>query len=54
MENSSSAWEIREFVSNADVEIVAEKVVTIMPLVVSSLGYVVQKRRADKFRLARG
>ena len=56
MRNSSSASEHHEFVSNAVAEMVAEKVVMMLPLgekpwVVSPLG-VVPKKGTDKFRLA--
>jgi hypothetical protein len=55
MQNSSSASEHREFVTNAVAEMVAEKAVTMMPpgekpWVVSLLG-VVTKKGTDKFRL---
>jgi hypothetical protein len=55
MQNSSSASEHHEFVTNAVAEMVAEKVVTMLPpdekpLVVSPLG-VVPKKGTDKFRL---
>jgi len=55
MENCSTASEHREFVTNAVVEMVAERVVTMMspgkkPLVVSPLG-VLPKKGTNKFRL---
>ncbi len=55
MQNSSSASEHHEFVSNAVDEIVAEKAITMLPpgekpWVVSPLG-LVPKKGTDKFRL---
>jgi len=55
MENSSSSLDHREFVTNAVVEMVTEKMVTMLPpaekpWVVSPLG-VVRKPRKDQFRL---